>query len=422
MPHRSLSSPRAHDVEVAVIGAGPFGLSVAAHLKHAGVSTLVFGEPLAFWRHNMPKGMKLRSPWGATKISSPDRSLSFTAYAAAQALERGRPLPLEDFLAYGEWFQQRAVPDVDRRTVRLVEAAGNGFRLTLAAGEILTADRVVIATGLLNQDYRPQPFRGLPATLVSHSSEHADFAPFRGKHVGVIGRGQSACESAVLLAEAGAEVELISRGEVHWLGAPAAEPKTAAWWLAEALEPPSAVGPFPLNWFAEWPALARRLPARWRDEFARRCLKAGAAGWLKPRFNNVQCNPGRSITAARMVGDGVVLELDRGTKTFDHVVLGTGYRIDLSRLPILAPQLLAKIARAGGSPLLGARFESSVPKLHFVGAYAVKSHGPLMRFIAGAPFAARSVTRAARTRLVPKSEIEQPAAAFGAAADPAPPR
>jgi hypothetical protein len=408
--------------DVVIVGAGPYGLSVAAHLKHAGVSTRIFGEPLSFWRAHMPKGMKLRSPWRATHLSHPDRSLSLDAYALAHGLDRGGPLPLEDFLAYGDWFQRHTVPDIDRRTVHLIEAAGGGFRLTLADGEIFAAKRVVMATGLGHQDYRPRPFRDLPTALVSHSSDHADFARFQGARVAVIGGGQSACESAALLAEAGAAVTLLSRRAIHWLGAPAGASKTLAWRLRAAIEAPSAVGPFPLNWLVELPAAVRHLPAPWREEFNRRCLKAAAAGWLKPRFKNVECNPGASVSRARSLGDRITLEFGHGEETFDHVVLGTGYQVNLSRLGILSPQLLEKIARADGAPVLRAGFESSVPKLHFVGCYAVKSYGPLMRFIAGAPFAARSVARAA-TGYGAAAKIPQAAAIFrGAAADQSLPR
>ena len=251
---------RANSCEVAVIGAGPYGLSVAAHLKAAGVATAVFGEPMAFWRHNMPKGMMLRSPWRATHISDPAGTLSLDAYASAHGIAADRLLPLEDFVAYGEWFQRHAVPDVDRRAVRRIEATADGFRLTLDDGEIVSAGRVVVATGLRHQEYRPEAFHDLPAALVSHTSEHEGFEKFRGKRLAVIGRGQSACESAALLAEAGAEVELISRGDIHWLGMAAPGAHRAAAWLRQILKSPSEVGPFPLGWLAEAPGLVRYLP------------------------------------------------------------------------------------------------------------------------------------------------------------------
>jgi cation diffusion facilitator CzcD-associated flavoprotein CzcO len=160
---------------------------------------------------------------------------------------------------------------------------------------------VVVATGLANQDYRPPAFGGLPSALVSHACEHADFAPLRGRHVAVIGRGQSACESAALLAEAGADVELICRGEVRWLGATSgkAQMRSVTLTLRELLAAPSAVGPFPLSWLVEFPAIARHMPSALRDWFSKRCLKAGAAGWLKPSFDAVKINEKRRNSSTR---------------------------------------------------------------------------------------------------------------------------
>jgi len=398
-----MTSKRFNACEVAVIGAGPYGLSVAAHLRRAGVSTRVFGEPMSFWRDHMPKGMRLRSPWRATHLSDPDRALTLDAFAAEHGTDKDQPLPLEEFVAYGDWFRQRAVPNIDRRTVRQVEAGSKDFQIELADGELFAADRVVIATGLINQDYRPAPFRDLPAALVTHTCEHADLAPWRGRRVAVIGRGQSACESAALLAEAGAAVELISRGEIRWLGATTPEAmaqRPALWKLRDVLAAPSAVGPFPLGWLAESPAAVRRLPFALREQFTRRCLMAGAAGWLNPRFKNVRCHPGRAITGVHALSDRIVIDLDSKPTTFDHVMLGTGYRVDISRLGLLSPRLLEKIACTAGSPALRSGFESSVDRLHFVGSYAVQSFGPLLRFIAGAPFAARAVTDAVLGRRI----------------------
>jgi FAD-dependent urate hydroxylase len=408
-PHMTtVLAKRTHDCQAAVIGAGPYGLSVAAHLRHAGLSVRVFGEPMSFWRDHMPKGMRLRSPWKASHISDPAGALSLDAFASQHDAKRADRLPLNDFVAYGDWFQQRAVADVDRRSVRRVEATEQGFRLTLADGEIVGADRVVVATGLANQDYRPPAFRGLPAGLVSHACEHADFAPLRSRHVAVIGRGQSACESAALLAEAGADVELICRGEIHWLGATSGEApmRSVALELRESLAAPSAVGPFPLSWLVEFPAIPRFMPFALRDRFNKRCLKAGAAGWLKPRFDAVKRNEGRAIIGARAVAGRITLDFDNGSRNFDHAVLGTGYRIDMSRLGFLPPQLLARIASIDGSPLLRSGFESSVPKLHFAGSYAVNSFGPLMRFVAGAPYTARAITNAALGRRAPRAGDE----------------
>jgi hypothetical protein len=383
------------DCNVAVIGAGPYGLAVAAHLRAAGVETLAFGQAMEFWRNNMPTGMRLRSPWRATHIADPDNALSLDVYAGKVGITATAQLPIAEFLRYGAWFQSRAVPDLDPRRVVEVGPGTNGFRLVLADGSVVKARRVVVAVGLANQNFRPAPFDGLPSGLASHSSDHVDFAAFRHKRVSVIGRGQSACESAVLLAENGAEVELVSRGEVHWIGSQAKQDDLVRK-LRKALMAKSEVGPFPFDWLADSPGLLRLFPDALRCRVATRCLRPAASAWLRPRATDVRFSPGRQVVGARAVAGRLELRFgDASSSVVDHVVLATGYRIDIARLAFLAPDLLARIERIDGSPRLSAGFESTVRGLHFIGSSAVRSFGPLMRFIAGSGYAARSVTQSA---------------------------
>src|SRR5258707_8705122 len=211
---------------------------------------------MGFWRRNMPKGMKLRSPWRASHIADPANKYSLDVYTAEKGLRQTENFPLDEFVRYGEWFQSKVAPDLDRRKVTRVEAAANGFRLKLSDGETVEAKRVVIAMGLRNQEFKPAELEGLPSELVSHSAEHADLAVFRGKRVAVVGRGQSALESAVLLSEGGAEVELLCRGPVRWLGSERSSetPKANFMWSLDGVKSgPSAVGPFPLNWIIDAP-------------------------------------------------------------------------------------------------------------------------------------------------------------------------
>jgi FAD-dependent urate hydroxylase len=379
--------------DVAVIGAGPYGLAAAAHLRAAGLATRAFGHTIAFWRRNMPKGMKLRH---ATGISDPHDAFSLETFARMDPTAAIRPLPIETFIAYAEWFQQHAVPDLDRRKVTRVEPAARGFALRLEGGDMVEAGRVVVALGLKNQDFRPAQFIGLPERLVSHSCEHADFSHFRGRHVAVIGRGQSACESAVLLHEAGAEVDLLTRGPIHWIGAEAADhgPPSLKWRLHDLISPHFTIGPFPLSWLVMMPALLHALPPALRSYVGARCLRAAATAWLRPRWGNVQLTTGREVRDAQPAGEGVSLRLDSGaTLEVDHVLLATGYRVDIAKYRMLAPELLHRVDCVDGSPVLSAGFESSVPGLHFVGSSAVLSFGPLMRFVAGTGYAAHALTR-----------------------------
>jgi len=394
--------------EVAVIGAGPYGLAVAAHLKARGVATQTFGEPMSFWRRHMPKGMKLRSPLRATDISDPDAAFSLKAFVGRRDVALVEPLPIETFIDYGDWFQSRAVPDLDRRRIARVAVEGEGFTVVRADGEALRARRVVVAAGLAGHEHRPPVFAGAPPELVSHTSHHDDFTGFRDLRVAVIGRGQSACETAALLSEAGARAEILCRGPIRWLGGGA----SASGWrreirrgLSERLAAPSAVGPFPLNWFAEAPALARRLPPDMRAAFNAATLRAAAAGWLRPRMEEVRVTSGVEILAAEARGGRMEVKFDRGgSAAFDRIILATGYRFDVASLRMLAPELRSAIARRAGSPILSASYETNVPGLHIVGAGAVSSLGPLMRFIAGTTFTARQVARA----IVADREVARP--------------
>lgn len=381
---------------VAVIGAGPYGLSVAAHLNAAGIETRVFGEPLAFWRRNMPKGMNLRSPWRGSHLSDPAGELTLDAFVRTGAIPHTEPLPLSDFLKYGDWFQRNAVPNVERRRVERVDTAANGFLLSLADGEEFRARRVIVALGLANQSYFPAEFQGFAHELVSHTADHSRLEPFRGRRVAVIGRGQSACETAVLLSEAGAEVELIARGPVHWIGAEVPG-DTWKWRLHQAITPPSPVGPFPLNWLVEMPGIVRRLSAETRSRISTRSLRPAASAWLVPRAGRIRMRFGRTVSAVRERNGELTLQLDDHSETSaDHVMLATGYQVDISKPGVISNDLLSGVARTGGYPTLGPGLETSVPGLHYAGSSAVASFGPLMRFIWGSGYAARSITRSIR--------------------------
>ena len=161
------------DLEVAILGAGPYGLAVASHLRNAGVDARVFGRPMSFWQENMPAGMLLRSNWSATNISDRHGELSLEAYQADSGTSFTTPVPLPDFVEYGLWFQRRAVPDVDTRLVNRVERNGAGFRVDLDDGQSLEARRVVVSAGIGPFAWIPPALTGLPPNLVSHSSAHS---------------------------------------------------------------------------------------------------------------------------------------------------------------------------------------------------------------------------------------------------------
>jgi len=304
----------------------------------------------------------------------------------------------EDFIDYGQWFQRHALPDLDDRRVTRIEAASKCYRVMLDDGQSVLAQRVVIATGIGSFARRPQQFSAVPTELASHSSEHRDFSRFAGHRVAVVGGGQSALESAALLRESGASVEVIVRApRIHWLRYGT---RLHTWLHDQAnpirriLYPPSDVGPPGLNWIVDTPDLFRRLPFPLHSRIARRAIRPAGAGWLRPRMDGVRITIGRVILSASPVGRQVRLRLDDGTeRCVDHIVLATGYQVDVSRCAFLAQDLVQSVRLVGGYPALSAGFETSLPGLHFLGASAARTFGPLMRFVAGTKYAARALTR-----------------------------
>ncbi len=380
---------------VAIVGAGPHGLAIAAYLRDGGTEPHVLGEPMGSWRHNMPGGMVLRSRVRSSHIAHPRFENSLHDWGREAGVEIRDPLPLESFVAYGEWFQRRAVPEVDsRRVVSVASRDGGGYALTLDDGAELEAEKLVIAAGIAPFAYRPPAFEGLPAELVAHSADLPDLAPFAGKDVLVLGTGQSGLESAALLAEAGARPKLVARAaKLVWLPPLGGRTNPRAR-FNDAIVPPTDVGGRLSGWIAATPGVARRLPQSSRDWAAERCLRPMGAHLLRARLAEVPVELQQTIAAAEASGDSVQVTYGSGeSEEFDRVLLCTGYRIDISRYEFLGPELLGRIERSNGSPQLGAGLESSLPGLHFAGGPAAPSFGPIMRFVVGTWYAGPAVAR-----------------------------
>ena len=262
---------------------------------------------------------------------------------------------------------------------------------------------MVVAAGLSPFAHRPAPFGSLPssaASLVSHTSEHTELSRFVGQDVLVVGRGQSALESAALLHESGARVEIVTRAAVlNWLGPP---PNGDGPDVPSPLIPPTDVGGRVTGWVAAIPDIWRYTPTRLRPEISFRCIRPAGAVWLIPRLADVPVTVKRLVSSVDARDGRALVTLDDGTERLvDHIMLGTGYKIDVARYNFLAPELVASLDLADGYPKLTRGLESSVPGLHFLGAPAAFSFGPIMRFVAGTWYAAPALAR----RIAGKREL-----------------
>ena len=388
-------------VPVAIVGAGPYGLSLAAHLAARGVGFRIFGTPMAFWSAiaGGGEGRFLKSTSIKTSIFTPVPGYSFPEWSRERGLEDFEPCSMRQFTDYGLWVQQQLIPGLEQQDVAAIRKDGRKegatFHLTLADGEELRARRVVISTGLARCDYLPKPFASLPGELCTHTTHVDRFARFAGRSVAVVGAGQSALEAAALLAEYGATPTLIAReATIRWM---TRTPLQRPLWQ-RLRSPISGLGSGPRAWFlTNVPGAVHHLPDGTRTRFVGKHLPPEGAWWLRERVEGmVETLSQTLVSTAREDAGGALLGLSassggREERRFDHIVAGTGFRLDLDRLAFIDAELRAGVSRILTSPRLDARFESSVAGLHFIGPASAMSFGPLYRFVVGAEHSARTL-------------------------------
>ena len=394
-PRRRSISPRAArpDLDVAVIGAGPHGLSATVHLRRAGIAAHAFGKPMSFWQ-SMPKGMSLRSNMSATNMIEPEGPLSLATYMAENGERFGHPVSLRRFVDYGLWVQRNAVPDLDTRRVACVDRAHGAFVLDLEDGERVTARRVVVACGIAPFARIPSGFDDLPTAMVSHTGDHDDPAAFADKRVAVVGAGQSAFESAVLMSERGAEVEVIARApEIVWLRA--WSPIHLMGPLGRIVYAPTDVGPLWYSRLVAAPAVFTRLPRDTQDRIAYRSIRPACSYFVKVRVDGIKLTTATQVTRGEVMEGGLRLSLSDGTtRDVDHLVFGTGYEVDVKRYPFLAEGIRQTLRVVDGYPVLRSGLQTSVDGLHVMGAPAARSFGPTMRFVSGSWYGGQRVAHA----------------------------
>jgi hypothetical protein len=381
--------------DVAVIGAGPYGLSVAAHLRSHAITHRIFGQPLLAWREHMPKRMLLKSEGFASNLSAPTGQSTLKHYCRTNGIayeDTAVPVPLATFITYGVWFQKQYVPELELAEVAKLRADGDRFLLELNDGSRCLARSVVIAVGLTHFAHVPEVFGGLPRELVTHSSGHRDLSRFKGTKVLVVGSGASAIDIAAELADEGAEPVLIARSAAIRFHDP---PGRRPFWR-RLRSPSSGIGPGLRSWgYCRAPELFYHLPEKARLAIVRTHLGPAPGWFMRSRIegqvpllcgsavSSVVATAGDKIRLCLAATDGSQQSVDG-----DHVIVATGYQVDLRRLPFIATDLRGAIRQVGYTPRLTTRFESSQAGLYFIGPAAANSFGPLLRFMVGAEFVA----------------------------------
>ncbi|WP_027091833.1 NAD(P)-binding domain-containing protein [Cohnella thermotolerans] len=365
-------------VDLVIIGAGPYGISLAAHAKSAGLSYVLLGQPMHFWKNQMPQTMFIRTNPRYISLSDREDRWTIDRFSDETGTPLDSPFPRPAFVDYAFWFARHAGVEFTPELAVRVDRTPEAFTVVTETGRRWTAARVIVATGLQHFSYVPDELRALPPSLLTHTFGQTDFERFRNKKVAVIGSGQSAWEAAALLHMAGSDAEILFRREaVQFAG----EDNTATGLrLIESAEQ------------------FYRLPLEQKQERWNTPRRGSVALFLKPYVEGkVKTTGGVEIVRAETWGDGQArLTLTGGeTRIVDHVVSATGYRIKLDLLPFLPPALLEAVEREPepyhGFPLLSEQFESSVPGLYFTGPLASHTHGSAFGFVAGIRQACRSI-------------------------------
>lgn len=367
-----------------VIGGGPYGIATAASAIEAGIETVVLGRPLSFWTDNMPGGMYLRSgpDWhlDASGVHTFEAFLEERGIAAADI----DPVPIAVFLDYARWFQRSKHVTVTENLVTGLHANDDGsFLVTLDNGQALTAESVVAAPGVRYFQQRPDWSTPLPEALCAHTCDLVRFDDFAGARVLIVGGRQSAYEWAALAGDHGAErVDLVHRHDVPRF-------ERVSWKFADPYLEETLARP---DWW-------RNLRAGEREAIARQFWEVGRLTlewWLTPRLRGERFHrhPQASVVsvAADNPGPARVRLSDGAELDVDRIVLATGYKADLGRVPYLSG-VLDRIDVTDGFPVLDETFQASVPGLYLPGFTGTRDFGPFFGFTKGCPAAAALVTR-----------------------------
>jgi len=382
-------------IDIAIIGAGPYGLSLAAHLGRTRRSFRIFGEPMKFWSEHMPRGMRLKSEGFASNLSDPNAEFPLEAFCRERGIDYadvGLPVALDTFIAYGTEFQHRYVPGLENVQVVGLTHSPAGFELSTSSGEVLQARRVVVAIGIGRFASLPHTLENMPASLVTHSSAHSDLQSFKNRQVVVLGAGASALDIAALLIEAGASVELIARTDTLRFHDPPREPRPL---LERLREPRSGLG---TGWRSrlscDLPTAFHLLPESIRLRAVARHLGPAPCWFTRDAVvGRMPMHLGATLLDAQIVNNRIQVSFkqreERQSIEADHLIAATGFKVAISRLEFMHDSLLKRIRCVSDTPILRRRFESSVPGLHFVGVVAANSFGPLFRFAFGADYVAK---------------------------------
>lgn len=374
-----------YETDLLIIGAGPFGLALAAQASHLGIEHLVAGKPMEFWRQNMPRGMYLRSACDWHLDPQNIHTIENFLQSRGQTPRDVEPLSLEFYLSYAEWFQeQKQITTLPSYISQLDRT--EDFVATTVDGDAIHARNVAIAPGFRHFANVPEDLKArLNTEKYQHTCEFSDFSSAANQRYLIIGGRQSAFEWAALLLEAGAKEIFIS----HRHDSPAF--KTSDWSWVNPLVDAMAGNP---NWF-------RHLSQDEKDAISQRQWAEGRLKlepWLEARLAGDRVrilSRTEVVNCVEQNGELLVTMTSGEEIRCDQIVLATGYKVDIARLPVLSSgNILDQIETQNGFPVLDDHFQTSLPGLFITSMPAVQDFGPFFGFTIAVRVSAKLICEA----------------------------
>jgi cation diffusion facilitator CzcD-associated flavoprotein CzcO len=364
------------DTDLLIIGAGPFGLSMAAYAKYHHIDHLVVGRPMDFWKSNMPKGMFLRS--GLDWHLDPLETHTLEKYLQSKKIppDAVEPIPVDFYLDYVQWFMEQKGLDPLEDFVKKLDWSyrkQRPFEATLEKGETIRADNVLLAIGFRYFKHIPEELaRIVPEGFFSHTCDLIEFESLKGKRCLIIGGRQSAFEWAALIHEAGAASVNVS----HRQETPAFTKSDWSW--TEQM----------IKGLDKDPGSFRNLSPEKREEINQRFWAEGRLKlepWLWPRINKetVKIWPKTQVVKCdKLPAKDLEITLSGGqTFAVDHVVFATGYKVDMGNVPFLAGgNILDQLKTKDGFPVLDEHFQTNIPGLFATSMPATRDFGAFFAF------------------------------------------
>ncbi|HXL56072.1 MAG TPA: NAD(P)-binding domain-containing protein [Chitinophagaceae bacterium] len=370
-----------------IIGAGPFGLAMSAHAKHLGIDHIIVGKPMEFWKMNMPDGMYLRSDCNWHLDPENEHTINKFLELQGPTYTDVEPLSKQFYLSYAQWFTEQKQIDVLPEYIQRLDKETNGYTAITDNGTVINAKFIVVAIGFKYFKFLPKALvKDLPQGSYSHSCDLTDMILMKGKRVLIVGGRQSAFEWAALLHEAGTAVIYLS----YLHRTPEFTASDWAW-----------VNPLVDN-LAEHPLWFRNLSQVEKDAVGKKMWAEGRLKlepWLASRVTKASVHlfpSSRVIVCIRLPNGELKLLLDKGQKiTADHIILATGYKVNIRNVPFLAEgNILSKLTIKNDFPVLDEYFQTNLPGLFITSMPAAQDFGPFFEFTIAVRVSAKLIGKA----------------------------